>query len=86
MGRLIREQPVLRLKGRLRQQDKALPLQIQAVGPRLECWYESEATPGPSNPGLELVLLIPSSQQQAVWRHLESLPEPEATPSAAACS
>jgi cobalamin biosynthesis protein CobW len=37
---LIRDHPVLRLKGRLQEPGRRLPLQIQAVGPRLECWYE----------------------------------------------
>jgi len=77
LAQLIREQPVLRLKGRLRQQDKALPLQIQAVGPRLECWYEQEAAGTTSEPGLELVLLVPASQEQAVRQCLAELPEPQ---------
>jgi len=85
LEKLIREQPVLRLKGRLRQLGKALPLQIQAVGPRLECWYESEATPGQAEPGLELVLLVPASQEQAVRNGLDSLPEARPATSAAAC-
>ena len=76
LAQLIREQPVLRLKGRLRQRDKALPLQIQAVGPRLECWYEREATPSSAEPGLELVLLVPASQEQSVEDCLASLPAP----------
>ena len=59
---LIRSEPVLRLKGRLHQAGRRLPLQIQAVGPRLECWYEGDAR-GPTEaavappPGLELVIL-----------------------------
>lgn len=78
LAELIREQPVLRLKGRLRQPDKSLPLQIQAVGPRLECWYEREAAPTTSEPGLELVLLVPASQEQAVRLCLTQLPQPQA--------
>ena len=84
LAQLIREQPVLRLKGRLRQSGKALPLQIQAVGPRLECWYESEATPTAQEAGLELVLLIPASQQQAVQSCFADLPAPLAANAAAA--
>lgn len=76
LAQLIREQPVLRLKGRLRQVGKALPLQIQAVGPRLECWYEREAAQAAAEPGLELVLLVPASQEQAVRGCLASLPAP----------
>ncbi len=56
----IVEQGILRLKGWLRQSGKPRPLQIQAVGPRLECWYDRQ--PGRSlkptaSPGLELVVL-----------------------------
>ena len=53
---LLAEQPVLRLKGRLLQEGKPLPLQIQAVGPRLECWYEGR-WPEAAEAGLELVVL-----------------------------
>jgi len=53
---LLADQPVLRLKGRLLQEGKLLPLQIQAVGPRLECWYEG-VWPEAAAPGLELVVL-----------------------------
>ena len=55
----LAEHPVLRLKGRLREPGKRLALQIQAVGRRLECWYEGEAS-GDDAPaaGLELVLLV----------------------------
>ena len=53
---LLADQPVLRLKGRLLQDGKLLPLQIQAVGPRLECWYEG-VWPEAASPGLELVVL-----------------------------
>jgi len=56
LATLLADQPVLRLKGRLLQEGKRLPLQIQAVGPRLECWYEG-AWPEAAAPGLELVVL-----------------------------
>ena len=56
LATLLADQPVLRLKGRLLQEGKRLPLQIQAVGPRLECWYEG-AWPEAADPGLELVVL-----------------------------
>lgn len=36
----IRKQALIRLKGQLQQADRPHPLQIQAVGPRMECWYE----------------------------------------------
>ncbi len=54
---LLRAEPILRLKGRYHQAGKRLPLQIQAVGPRLECWYEASPADLPLQPGLELVLL-----------------------------
>ena len=59
---LLRDSRLIRLKGRLWLAGKARPLQIQAVGPRLDCWFEAGA-PGlesdqtPASPGLELVLL-----------------------------
>lgn len=54
----IRSQVILRLKGRLWQRDKPRPLQIQAVGPRLECWYEpGEEATAHGREGLELVVL-----------------------------
>ncbi|MBM5794591.1 MAG: cobalamin biosynthesis protein CobW [Cyanobacteria bacterium M_surface_7_m2_037] len=54
----IRDQTLLRLKGRAWLLGKRHPLQIQAVGPRLECWFDSQA-PGerPAADGLELVAL-----------------------------
>jgi cobalamin biosynthesis protein CobW len=54
----IREQSLLRLKGRAWLPGKRHPLQIQAVGPRLECWFDSQS-PGerPASDGLELVAL-----------------------------
>jgi cobalamin biosynthesis protein CobW len=56
---LIRTEPVLRLKGRLHQPDRRLPLQIQAVGARLDSWYEAQEVPGAvaAEPSLELVVL-----------------------------
>jgi len=55
----LEEHPVLRLKGRLREPGKRLALQIQAVGRRLECWYEGEAGEGDGlGAGLELVVLV----------------------------
>lgn len=60
----IVEQGILRLKGWLRQTGKPRPLQIQAVGPRLDCWYDRQCAPaagvrtdGGQSCGLELVAL-----------------------------
>ncbi|MFM8524499.1 MAG: GTP-binding protein [Cyanobacteriota bacterium] len=59
----IRDQVLIRVKGQLQQPDRPHPLQIQAVGPRIECWYE-RVQPGPpadsaerAAPGLRLVAL-----------------------------
>jgi cobalamin biosynthesis protein CobW len=79
IGALILNQPVLRLKGRLRQQDRRLPLQIQAVGPRLDCWYDSAAAsaaaslPAAAATGLELVVLTAANHRAQVASALEHL-------------
>ncbi len=54
----ISAQNLLRLKGRAWLPGKPFPLQIQAVGPRLECWFDTSA-PGqrPQDDGVELVAL-----------------------------
>ena len=55
---LIASGALIRVKGRLWLPGKARPLQIQGVGPRLECWFEADDTPGsPKRDGLELVVL-----------------------------
>ncbi len=55
---LIASGALIRVKGRLWLPGKARPLQIQGVGPRLECWFEADDTPGsPKQDGLELVVL-----------------------------
>ncbi len=55
---LIASGALIRVKGRLWVPGKARPLQIQAVGPRLECWFEADHAPGSSKQdGLELVVL-----------------------------
>ena len=55
----IGRQTFLRLKGRAWLAGKAQPLQIQAVGPRLECWFDPKAAAADQDhpPGLELVAL-----------------------------
>jgi cobalamin biosynthesis protein CobW len=42
---VISELGLLRLKGRLPIAGKALPMQVQAVGKRLQCWYEADGLP-----------------------------------------
>ena len=57
---LVSDSALIRLKGRLCLSGKNRPLQIQAVGPRLECWFEPGAgqdSVSQQAPGLELVLL-----------------------------
>jgi cobalamin biosynthesis protein CobW len=73
LSRLLRQEPVLRLKGRLRQAGKRLPLQIQAVGPRLECWYEAMPGAEDAEPGLELVVLGAAGHAERLGRAFESL-------------
>jgi cobalamin biosynthesis protein CobW len=70
---LLRQHPILRLKGRVQEVGKRLTLQIQAVGPRLECWYEGVASTDPQTPALELVALVPASQQAHVVAATEQL-------------
>ncbi|MFZ0407238.1 MAG: GTP-binding protein [Cyanobium sp.] len=79
IAELILNEPVLRLKGRLRQPERRLPLQIQAVGPRLDCWYDSAssagADPAPAGAasGLELVALTAVSHSEQVSAALQRL-------------
>ena len=55
---LIADHGLLRLKGRAWLPGKSHPLQIQAVGRRLECWFDSNSRlDRPSSDGLELVAL-----------------------------
>ena len=60
LQQLVSDSALIRLKGRLWLSGKNLPLQIQAVGPRLECWFEpgaGQTSAAQQVPGLELVLL-----------------------------
>jgi cobalamin biosynthesis protein CobW len=75
LRQLIREQPVLRLKGRLTLEGRPLPLQIQAVGPRLDCWFEAGASqpPSPAEPALELVVLGAAADAERLERACAAL-------------
>ncbi len=81
LQRLLIAHPVVRLKGRLQQAGKRLPLQIQGVGRRLDCWYEERpgrsASPGNGEGGnadeLELVALATSGAARSLRQALESL-------------
>lgn len=72
---LIRTEPVLRLKGRLHQPGRRLPLQIQAVGARLDCWYEAQGVPGAvaAEPFLELVVLGAAADAERLERAFAGL-------------
>lgn len=70
---LIRDHHLVRLKGRLWLAGKSRPLEIQAVGPRLESWFASAAPGEPRQPGLELVLLGFALQREALQAALERL-------------
>jgi cobalamin biosynthesis protein CobW len=65
---LIAEHQLLRLKGKAWLAGKAHPLQIQAVGPRLECWFDPvQRTEADPEQGLQLVALgldVPAEQLQ----------------------
>lgn len=73
LRRLLMERPVLRLKGRLHEPGKPLALQLQAVGPRLEGWYEGVANPDPRCPSLELVALVPAAQLEPLRAAVDAL-------------
>lgn len=72
---LIRDHGIVRLKGRLWQEGKARPLEIQAVGPRLESWFSATAPTQlvPACPGLELVALGFDLPQDRLRARLEEL-------------
>jgi len=71
----IDRQSFLRLKGRAWLAGKAQPLQIQAVGPRLECWFDPKAAAADQNhlPGLELVALGLQVDGAALEQELRAL-------------
>ncbi|MFM7265034.1 MAG: GTP-binding protein, partial [Cyanobium sp.] len=77
LGALLVSEPVIRLKGRLRQAERPLLLQIQAVGARLECWYEGKAENNHDGPaaaeGLELVVLGAAGDRDRLERAFASL-------------
>ena len=81
---------VVRLKGRVWLRDKALPLQIQMVGPRLDSWFEAAPAqawrPDGGCGGVDLVVLgfsddLSASLAQQLQRLVSATPE---TPSTAA--
>ncbi len=73
LAALIRDRGLVRVKGRLHLPGKALPLQIQAAGPRLECWFEGQAGAPQPGPSLELVLMGFALDQAAIEAELSAL-------------
>ncbi len=72
----IDRQNFLRLKGRAWLAGKAQPLQIQAVGPRLECWFDPNKAAAADQdhlPGLELVALGLQVDGAALEQELRAL-------------
>ena len=61
---------LLRLKGRIPIAGKTLPLQVQAVGRRLDCWYEDDQA---ASDQLNLVLIGRSPDQARLADELQSL-------------
>jgi cobalamin biosynthesis protein CobW len=70
---LIRDHHLVRVKGRLWQAGKLRPLEIQAVGPRLESWFASTDSAQARQPGLELVFLGFQLEQEPLQAALASL-------------
>ena len=71
---LIAQHQLLRLKGRAWLAGKPHPLQIQAVGPRLDCWFDPVSrTEGDPEEGLQLVALGLSVSPQALQEQLQQL-------------
>jgi cobalamin biosynthesis protein CobW len=73
LRQLLNREPILRLKGRLVQAERPLPLQIQAVGPRLECWYEGEVCGDQAQEGLELVVIAAQVDRDRLAAAFETL-------------
>jgi cobalamin biosynthesis protein CobW len=70
---LIRDHQLVRVKGRLWLAGKARPLEVQAVGPRLESWFASGGEEAGRQPGLELVLLGFQLQHGVLREALEQM-------------
>ena len=70
---LLASEPVLRLKGRQWRSEGKLPLQIQAVGPRLETWYEASPGEPMDGGGLELVVLGAAADAERLRAAFERL-------------
>ena len=75
LPQFVADHAVVRLKGRVWLPGKALPLQLQMVGPRLESWFEAapdHAWRPSSGSGLDLVVI--GFDPDAAQRLGEALP------------
>ncbi|TGG76971.1 MAG: cobalamin biosynthesis protein CobW [Aphanocapsa feldmannii 277cV] len=70
LGEESRRQGLLRLKGRVPIRGKALPLQVQAVGPRLDAWFLPDS---PGSEQLELVAIGLKPDRDAMLAALRSI-------------
>ena len=70
LAEAIETMGLLRLKGRIPIAGKVLPLQVQAVGRRLDCWFEADQA---SSDQLNLVLIGRSPDQASLAAQLASL-------------
>ena len=80
---LVMRCQVIRLKGRLWLPGKALPLQVQMVGPRLNSWFEAapEKAWRPEKTGVDLVVLsLKSNAADEINREIQLASNAEATP------
>ena len=88
LPQLVGDLQVLRLKGRVWLPGKALPLQLQMVGPRLNSWFETapaSAWRPDSGAGVDLVVLSLQETATATIEHaLQALQATPATASTAA--
>ena len=88
LPRLVSELQVLRLKGRVWLPGKALPLQLQMVGPRLNSWFETapaSAWRPDSGAGVDLaVLSLQETSTATIEQALQALQATPATASTAA--
>ena len=76
---MIAEHGLIRAKGWLAMAGKQRLLQGQAVGPRLQCWYEGQRNPETADDGpgeLQLVLLGFQLDRNRLEQQLTAMAEP----------
>ena len=90
---LLRAHQVIRLKGGVGLTGKALPLQLQMVGPRLNSWFEAapqDAWRPTSGTGVDLVVLAlndaaSSTLESELQRLLNATPDTAKSPATIPC-